>query len=157
MRRLLLFTFLIVGYLANASNINDFKNITGKVLDENKSPLPFASVSIEGTTKGTTTDLEGNFSLDAETGDILVISFVGYEDFKVTVDDRTNYEIVLGEGIDLGEVIVVGSRGKPRTALETAVAVDVIGAKAIESSPQAELGQVMQHAAPSFHSTKRWS
>jgi len=138
MRRLLLFTFLILGYLANADDMKDFKNITGKVLDENKSPLPFASVSIEGTTKGTTTDLEGNFSLDAEAGDVLVISFVGYEDFKVTVDD-----------------IVVGSRGKPRTALETAVAVDVIGAKAIESSPQAELGQVMQHAAPSFHSTKQ--
>jgi len=142
-------------FLSNADNTSNLGGITGKVLDENKSPLPFASVSIEGTTKGTTTDLEGNFSLDAEVGDVLVISFVGYEDFKVAVDERTNYEIVLGEGVDLGEVIVVGSRGKPRTALETAVAVDVIGSKQIETSAQTELGQVMQHAAPSFHSTKQ--
>ena len=49
-------------------------------------PLPGASVVIKGTTTGATTDFDGAFSIDAKQGDVLVISFVGFETQEVTYD-----------------------------------------------------------------------
>ncbi len=132
------------------------KNITGVVYEkESNEPLISATVSIVGTSTGSVTDFDGKFSLEAKEGDVLLISYTGYEDQNITVDERDVYNIYLSSGVSLGEVTVVGSRGKPRTQLETAVPVDVIGIKQIQSSPQTELAQVLQYAAPSFHSTKQ--
>lgn len=147
---------LLIALLILATNILLAKNITGIVAEEESNELLIgATISIEGTTKGAVTDIDGKFSLDANVGDILVVSYTGYDDQKITVDERNEYLIYLSSGISLDAVTVVGSRGKPRTQLETAVPVDVIGAKQIATSPQTELSQVLQYAAPSFHSTKQ--
>lgn len=132
------------------------KGITGVVLDkENKEPLIGASVVIKGTSTGAATDIDGKFGFDANEGDILVVSYTGYETKEVVIDERNYYEIMIGSGIALDELVVVGSKGKPRTQLETAVPVDVIGSKQLKAAPQTELGHIMQYAAPSFHSTKQ--
>ena len=129
--------------------------VTGIVSDENGDPMFPATIAIEGTSKGVTTDINGQFSIDANEGDVLVISYVGYEDMKMTVDSRSNYDINMASGVDLNlNVTVVGSRGKPRTDVERPVPVDVVTAKELQLTGQTDLGQMAQFTSPSFNSAK---
>ena len=82
-------------------------NITGTVNDETGSPLPGATVIVEGTTRGVATDFDGNFSIQATQGDVLVITYVGYADQRITVGSDDSYNISLNPQGELEEVIVV--------------------------------------------------
>ena len=66
------------------------RTVTGKVTDQNGEPLPGATVMVKGTTQGTITDAEGNYSLSNVPDDAtLVFSFVGMETQEINVDNRT--------------------------------------------------------------------
>ena len=70
--------------------------ITGHVLDKNGTPLVGVSIIIEGTTNGTTTNTDGSFRLKANTGNVLTVSYLGFETTKVAVTaGRNAYEITL--------------------------------------------------------------
>ena len=60
------------------------QTITGLVTDD-QGPLPGATIVVKGTSNGVTTDFDGNFSIKASEGDILVVSFVGFENQEVTM------------------------------------------------------------------------
>jgi len=113
-----------------------------------------ATVSIKGTASGTTSDIDGSFELDAKQGDVLVISYTGYASQEVPVDGRASYNIALSSGLELDQVTIVGSRGKPRTDVERPVPVDVVTAKELSSTGQTDLGQQVQYSSPSFNSAK---
>jgi iron complex outermembrane recepter protein len=131
------------------------KIISGNVTDSNGEALVGVNIIIKGTTKGTLTDVDGNFKLTAEKGDILVVSFVGFktQEIKVT-DDMTNIKIKMEDGESLSAVTVIGSRGKARVDVDRAVPVDVISAKELQLTGQTELGQMAQFTSPSFNSAK---
>lgn len=83
--------------------------IHGVVLDENKFPLLGATVKIKGTSKGTSTDFDGKFSLQAQPNMILEVSYVGFKTKEVNVGNLNRLEIVLETDFGaLDEVIVVG-------------------------------------------------
>ena len=84
--------------------------LTGKVLDSNtKEPLIGANVTEYKNSNGTSTDLEGNFSLQISANTVqLEISYVGYMTQLVTIDDRKDIQILLEAGESLEEVVVVG-------------------------------------------------
>ena len=130
--------------------------VTGKVQDaKTEEPIVGANVLIKGTQKGTVTDADGNFTLEANEGDILVVSYVGYVVKEIKVSSITTLVIGLDEQAALlNEVAVVGSRGKPRTDVNRPVPVDVINAKELQSTGQTELGQMAQFTSPSFNSAK---
>jgi iron complex outermembrane recepter protein len=134
------------------------QTITGKVKDKNGEPIIGMSVSIKGTTKGTLTDADGNFTLDAQVGDVLVFSFIGYTTQEVAVTGSTSsLDIVLEEAAGLiGEVTVVGSRfnTKPRSDVDKPVPIDVIGVKELQATGQVDLGQAIHYSAPSFNAVK---
>ena len=69
------------------------KTITGTVNDETGLPLPGATVIIDGTSQGVATDFDGNFSIQASEGDVLLITYVGYADQRVTVGSQDSYTI----------------------------------------------------------------
>ncbi|PXX24905.1 TonB-dependent receptor domain-containing protein [Arenibacter sp. ARW7G5Y1] len=126
--------------------------IKGTVLDEEGTPLPGASIVIKGTTTGTTTDFDGNFTIEASMGDILVVSYIGFETLQLTVNN-TVMDIRLTSGVALSEVIIVGSRNPNRTATESTVPVDVIDMKELNNvAPQVNLNQILNYVAPSFTS-----
>lgn len=80
--------------------------ISGRVTDEQGAPIPFVSVLVKGKS-GTTTDVEGRFSITAQRGDVLVISGVGYAAKEVTVGTSTQLEITLAPAKEnLSEVVV---------------------------------------------------
>jgi iron complex outermembrane recepter protein len=130
--------------------------ISGTVKDGEGSPLTGVSVVIKGTTKGAITDENGNFTLDVKAGDVLVFTFVGFDKQEFIVTNTTSkIDISMRESAGLvGEVTVIGSRGKPRTDVERAVPVDVISAKELQMTGQTDLGQMAQFTSPSFNSAK---
>lgn len=85
--------------------------LSGVVRDaETKEPLPGANVIIKGTTRGTITDLNGNFSLRLQSGDeVLVVSFVGYNNKEIQPGSQQFVEVLLEtEKVALGEIVVIG-------------------------------------------------
>lgn len=60
-------------------------SVTGTVNDETGLPLPGATVVVEGTSRGVATDFDGNFSIEAELGEVLVITYVGYAEQRITI------------------------------------------------------------------------
>lgn len=81
------------------------QQITGSVSDDNGIPLPGASIVIEGTSDGTTTNFDGNFTIDASQGSTLVISYVGYESQEIVVGSSPiNVQLISDNALD--EVVV---------------------------------------------------
>lgn len=68
--------------------------IKGKVLSsEDNTGLPGASVVVKGTNKGVLTDIDGAFSIDAKVGDVLVVSFVGFETTELPAQDNLSFSM----------------------------------------------------------------
>tara|TARA_R110002050_G_scaffold73380_3_gene157930 strand:+ start:6418 stop:9504 length:3087 start_codon:yes stop_codon:yes gene_type:complete len=96
--------------------------VTGTVTDKANLPLPGANIIIKGTTTGTQTDFDGNFSIEAASGDVLVISYLGYVAQEIAITDKTNLTITLVEDTSqLDEVVVVGYGTKSKRKLISAV------------------------------------
>lgn len=120
-------------------------------------PIVGANVVIKGTTKGTQTNENGQFELEANKGDILVITYVGYTVQEVVVNSTESAIVIrLEEELSLlGETVVVGSRfSKPRTDVDRPVPIDVINLKDIQQTGQVDLGQAIHYSAPSFNAMK---
>jgi len=85
------------------------QNVTGIVTSDD-GPLPGATLLVKGTNNFATTDFDGNFTIEASQGDVLVVSFVGYTTQEVTVNaDQLNISLALGNLLD--EVIVTTGYG----------------------------------------------
>lgn len=165
------FCFLLFGlifFLANSSHIyashakstlNYFqqKTITGKVVDENGIPIPSVNVSVKGTTNGTLTDYDGNFTLELESEiDVLVFSYVGFKTKEVKIDGKSEISVILIEDVSqLDAVIVVGSRGKPRTSFDSPVAVDNFEAEALQKTGKLSVDQQLMMRVPSYNATEQ--
>lgn len=110
--------------------------VTGKVTDEkDQSPLPGVSVIIKGTTTGTTTDGEGNYSLTIpDDNAVLVFSFIGYVNQEIAVNTRTKIDVSLVSDVkELSEVVVVGYGTVQRRDLTGAVSS--VGTKQLKDIP----------------------
>lgn len=90
--------------------------IRGRVTDSDGQSLPGANVMIEGTSKGVVTDIDGYYVIDANKGDVLRFSYIGFEDQTVTVGDRLAIDVTLGEATTLLEEAVVVGMGSQRKA-----------------------------------------
>lgn len=128
------------------------QEVTGTVYDDQNVPLPGASVRVKGTQTGAITDFDGNYNIEANEGDILVFSYVGFNSKEVTITGST-LDVTLEPGLELENVVVVGSRNPNRTATESTVPVDVIDIKELNNvAPQVNLNQILNYVAPSFTS-----
>ncbi|TAJ14312.1 SusC/RagA family TonB-linked outer membrane protein [Marinilabiliaceae bacterium JC017] len=86
------------------------RSIKGKVVGQDGTSMPGVNVFVDGTTRGTITNIDGEFELNLEPGDAtLVFSFIGYETQKVAIGERTNVNVTLmEESIGLDEVVAIG-------------------------------------------------
>lgn len=120
------------------------QTIQGKVTSSD-GPLPGATVLIKGTTTGTSTDFDGNFSLEAPTDGVLLVSYIGYGTQEVAIDGRDQIVVTLLADNRLDEVIVVGYGSQTRGGVTGSVAsVNMVDAVKTPVVSAAELlqGQV---------------
>ncbi|NNE14083.1 MAG: TonB-dependent receptor [Saprospiraceae bacterium] len=128
------------------------------VVTEDGFPLIGVSVSIDGTTEGTTTDLEGTYTLNVSPGTYdLTASYVGYSSLTQTVTvgqgENLTVDFNLSAGVLVDEVVVTGTRASNRTNLESAVPVDVINVSRLTAAaPQTSVNQLLHFTTPSFSS-----
>ena len=116
--------------------------VTGNVKDANGEPLIGVNVVVKGTTLGTVTDLDGNFTLgNVATNAILQISYIGYQTLEVPVKETLN--VILKEDSEvLDEVVVIGYGVQKKVDLSGAVAT--VPTKVLENRPVVNVGQALQ-------------
>ena len=138
-RQLLTFSlvFMWVGFGVYASNPDPVNNedpvtalqntVSGTVTDNTGAPLPGASIVQKGTTNGTQTDFDGNFSIDVPSNATLVISYIGFATQEIAVQGRTTINVQLEESASaLSEVVVTGYSTQTRGDITGSVAsVDI--------------------------------
>ena len=135
--------------LALMSTVAWAQTVSGTVTDENNQPLPGATVVVQGTNTGTTSDFDGNYQISATQGQTLVFSYVGYATQNVVVSAAT-HNVSMQTDNALDEVIVTGQgSGIQRRKLSTTV--DVLLEEDIEVLPGNQIDQLLQSTAPSAH------
>ena len=82
------------------------ETISGTITDENGVPLPGATIVVVETNDGTTTDFDGNYSINASEGQTILLSYVGYETLTLKVSDDSNFDISLKQSGALDEIVV---------------------------------------------------
>ncbi|MEO0338552.1 MAG: TonB-dependent receptor [Bacteroidota bacterium] len=130
--------------------------VTGQVTaEEIGDPLIGANVLIQGTSKGAVTDIDGNFSLSVPSlPTTLVVSYTGFTTKTVEVTGST-INIALAEGTYLDDIVIVGTRGKPRSILESPVPIDNLNAADLFLSGQSTVDQMINFRIPSFNSSNQ--
>ncbi len=131
---------LLLGFVvANAQQ----RVVTGRVTDDSGSGMPGVNVVKKGTTIGTATDGNGNFSLEAIDDDVLVISFIGYQSQEIRVGSLTRVDVKLIEDVEtLAEVVVVGYGTQKKSDLTGALS-SVTG-ETLRGSVTASVDQALQ-------------
>lgn len=139
-----LLSFLFLSVLGMAQE----KTVTGTVTSqEDGLPVIGATVLIKGTSTGTATDLDGQYSIDVP-GDntVLIFSYTGLKSEEITVGDRTEIDVTLESSVSvLDEVVVTGYGSQGRRVLTSAVSS--VGAEDIENLPTPNVDQMMQGRA----------
>ncbi|MDE3741763.1 SusC/RagA family TonB-linked outer membrane protein [Maribacter polysaccharolyticus] len=124
-----------------------FQQIKGSVVDENGNPLPAASVTEKGTSNGTATDFDGNFTMVVGPDAILEVSFIGYETKYVTVGSQTTLKIQLQpSSSNLDEVVVVGYGTLAKKNITGAIAT--VAPEEIVSQPKANVVEMLDGRLP---------
>ena len=113
--------FLITTSLFFSLSVIGQQNIVGIVSDSDGNPLPAVNVVIEGTTTGVSTDFDGQFSLQAEVGQSLIFSYIGFETQKVEIKNSSIDIILLESSSELDEVVIIGYGSTQRKDLTGAV------------------------------------
>ena len=138
----LLFLALITTALLNAQN----SEVNGSVSGADGLSIPGANVLIQGSSTGTTTDFDGNFSISVKSGDVLIVSYIGFLTQSITISNQTSLTIVLqSDTSELDEVVVVGYGTQRKSNLTGAISkvtnekLDQIGVARVDD---ALIGQV---------------
>ncbi|SEF62521.1 SusC/RagA family TonB-linked outer membrane protein [Algoriphagus boritolerans] len=146
-----LMLLLSVGY-TQAQNVQ----VTGTVSDETGSPLPGVTILLKGTTSGTTTDLDGKYSISGPATGVLVFSFIGYNPIEETIGNRSQINVNLSPDLsDLEEVVVVGYGTVKKSQLTGAISS--VGNKEIQELPITDARQALQGRAAGVDVTQAGS
>ena len=130
------------------------RTVRGVVLDKsNNDPIIGASVVVKGTTQGTITDYDGNFSIEATSGQYLQVSYLGYQTYELRVTPNSDtYRVALTESTSqLDEVVVVGYGAQKKVNLTGAVSV--VDQKDIVGRPTPNMVTALQGADPALNIT----
>lgn len=128
--------FLMVGVVAFAQ-----QSISGSVTDESGVPLPGATVVVQGTNNAAVTDFDGNFSINAEIGDTLEASYVGYSP-NAQVANSVNVNFVLSQSNELDEVVIT-AQGITRDKKSLGYAVSTLRSEDVQSKPSTDLARAL--------------
>lgn len=131
------------------------KTVKGVVTDETGLSVIGANVFVEGTSLGTITDMDGNFSLEVPSVNaVLVVSYIGYVEQRLPVKNRKNWSIVLKEDAqNLDEVVVVGYGTQRKGNIATSVST--VRAEMLQNRPVQTVGEALQGQIPGLSVTSK--
>jgi TonB-linked SusC/RagA family outer membrane protein len=130
--------------------------VSGTVLDETGMPLPGVSILLKGSTRGTTSDLDGKYSISGPSNGVLVFSFIGYNTTEETIGSRTIINVNLSPDVsNLEEVVVVGYGTQKKSQLTGAISS--VGNKEIQELPITDARQALQGRAAGVDVTQAGS
>ncbi|AIZ43165.1 TonB-dependent receptor [Cellulophaga baltica] len=145
---------LLLTLIFSVTSLFSQSEVKGTVKDGDGIPLAGANIVVKGSTNGTTTDFDGNYTIEAPSDGTLVFSYIGFETKEKKIGGQTTINVTLSEGNQLDEFVVVGSRTAPRSNVDSALPVDVIGAKDLTSTGQASFDKALQYKIPSFNTVQ---
>lgn len=131
---------------------NNTKRVSGTVRDANSVSIVGATVLVSGTSIGTSTDLDGRFTLDVSLSAEIKISFIGYKTKKIKVGNEHTFDIVLEDDTQvLDDIVVVGYGVQKKVNLTGAV--EQISAEDLQNRPIANVSQALQGKMPNVNIT----
>ena len=146
MNKKLHYLLMFVGMLLFSTAAFSQSKISGTVKDNGGEALIGVNIIIKETSTGTITDFDGNYSLDANQGDVLVFSYTGFETQEITVGAETTIDITLSEGSTLDEVVVVAYGTQKKVTVTGAVAQ--LKGDALVESPSVNLSTSLAGRLP---------
>lgn len=151
MRRLLILLLGLV--LVSTQLLAQNRTITGRITDGQGAAIAGASVTVKGTTQGTTTSMDGQFTLAVPTSaKTLVISSVGFQAKEISLGNAAKVDVALtSENNDMNEVVVVAYGTQKKESITGSVAT--IGAKQLETRLTTNITQALAGAAPGISAT----
>ena len=131
--------------------------VSGTVSDGGEA-LIGASVTVVGTSTGTVTDFDGNYSLSLDAGDyVLEASYIGYNPLTATVTvtagGKATANFTLSTGVTIDAVVVTGTRARARTAIQSTVPIDNFRSEEIERQGNGDLTETLKNLVPSYSAT----
>lgn len=136
-------THIILSAKDGKEVLQQSKTIKGVVMDANGDPVIGANVRVKGTTVGTITDIDGNFSLEADAKSVIEVSYIGYLTQEVVPGKQTSLRITLKEDTKaLDEVVVIGYGTQKKADLTGSVAN--VNAEKLNTQSNATIGQALQ-------------
>ncbi|MCH5596681.1 SusC/RagA family TonB-linked outer membrane protein [Niabella ginsengisoli] len=146
MRKFLLLLAIFMGFSFLA--FSQTETITGTVLDEAANPVPFASITLKGSTTGVSADADGRFIIKASQGAILVVSATGYNSVEVTATGSTLTPVLQkGDGVLIEEVVVT-ALGVKRADRSLGYSVSKLDPSAVLQKSEPDLLKSMQGKVP---------
>jgi TonB-linked SusC/RagA family outer membrane protein len=132
------------------------KKISGTVTSlSGNNALPGVSILVKGTSTGTVTDIDGNYSINVPDGNnILIFSFIGFTTQEVSINERSTIDVALGEDIQSLEEIVVVGYGEQKKATATG-SVSVVDGESLQKSPATNVTNTLSGRLPGLVAVTR--
>ena len=145
---------LLLAFVVHFSFAQD-KTITGTVTDGDGLPLPGVNIIIEGTSIGTQTDFDGNYSITASEGQVLLFTYIGQKEKRITVSNSNTISVQMQEDAEALEEVIVTAQGIKREKQALGYAVSEVGSEELEQRAEGDVGRVLSGKASGLNITQQ--
>ena len=119
------------------------KTITGTVSDQDGLPLPGVNIAVQGTTNGTQTDFDGNYSINGKTGQTLLFTYIGQKDVEKAIGESNTINVQMTENAEALDEVVVTAQGIKRDKKALGYSVTTIKADVLENKPETDVAKLL--------------
>jgi TonB-linked SusC/RagA family outer membrane protein len=119
------------------------KTVSGTVTDQDGLPLPGVNIVVEGTTTGTQTDFDGNYSIRGSAGQTLLFSYIGQKDERVTIGASNTINVQMAEDAQALEEVVVTAQGIKKSKQALGYAVSEVSNEQLEQRAEGDVGRIL--------------
>ncbi|OQD42231.1 SusC/RagA family TonB-linked outer membrane protein [Croceivirga radicis] len=143
---------LLLAFVVHITFAQD-KTISGTVTDADGLPLPGVNIVVEGTSNGTQTDFDGNYSITASTGQTLLFTYIGQKPSRRTVGAGNSINVQMVEDAQALEEVVVTAQGIKREKKALGYAVTSVGSEDLEQRAEGDVARVLSGKAAGVNIT----
>jgi len=145
---------LLLAFIVHISFAQE-KTISGTVTDQDGLPLPGVNIVVEGTTNGTQTDFDGNYSIRGSSGQTLLFSYIGQKDVRVVIGASNTVNVQMTEDAQALEEVIVTAQGIKREKQALGYAVSEVDSDQLEQRADGDIGRVLTGKASGVNITSQ--